>query len=165
MRASTPVGIMTDSCNWPQNMRNTISLLSVAIISFVAGVPAADSEGHQPTTAATAIAEVTQAFQNLTVEQFDKLRADKANTVLDVRTKREFDAGHVPGAVHMDVKGADFAERAAKLDKSATYLVYCASGGRSVAACNKLSPLGFRHLLNLEHGYNAWEQARKQDKS
>jgi phage shock protein E len=110
-------------------------------------------------TRLTPMGESQQAFQNVGVEQFDKLRADKANTVLDVRTKKEFDAGHVPGAVHLDIKADEFAERAAKLDKSGTYLVYCAVGGRSVAACNKLSSLGFTHLFNLERGYNAWAKS------
>jgi len=79
--------------------------------------------------------------------------------VVDVRTRKEFDAGHIPEAVNIDVNSPDFQEKVAKLDKSKTYLVHCASGGRSVTACKKLAPAGFEHLVNLEGGYKAWEKA------
>jgi phage shock protein E len=107
----------------------------------------------------TKLAAALQPFQNANVEQFEKLRADKKNVVLDVRTKKEFDAGHIPGAVNIDVNASDFQEKVAKLDKSKTYLVHCAAGGRSVTACKKLAPAGFERLVNLEGGYKAWEKA------
>lgn len=98
-------------------------------------------------------------YQNVNVEQFEKLRSDKANVVLDVRTKDEFDAGQIPGAIHVDILAPDFSDKMAKLDKAKTYLVHCAAGGRSVTACKKLAPDGFQHLVNLEGGYTAWEKA------
>ena len=104
-------------------------------------------------------ADPGKTFQNVNVEQFEKLRADKKNVVLDVRTKKEFEAGHVPGAINIDVNASDFAEKTAKLDKDKTYLVHCAAGKRSVTACEKLAPAGFKHLVNLEGGYRAWEKA------
>ncbi len=101
----------------------------------------------------------TKAFTNVGVEPFEKLRAQTNNVVLDVRTAKEFAAGHVPGAIHIDVGAADFEAQAAKLDKSRNYLVYCAAGRRSVAACNRMAPLKFEHLYNLEGGYRSWEKA------
>ncbi len=98
-------------------------------------------------------------FTNLGVEPFEKLRAQTNNVVLDVRTAKEFQAGHVPGAIHIDIGAADFEAQAAKLDKSRNYLVYCAGGRRSVTACNRLAPLKFEHLYNLEGGYRSWEKA------
>ena len=112
-----------------------------------------------PAKAMAKLAEATRPYKNVNVEQFEKLRADKSNTVLDVRTKKEFDAGHIPGAINIDVNAPDFQEKTAKLDKSKTYLVHCAAGGRSVTACKKLAPAGFENLVNLEGGYRAWEKA------
>lgn len=114
---------------------------------------------NDPAKAMAKLAEAIKPFKNVNVEEFEKLRADKNNTVLDVRTQKEFDAGHIPGAIHIDVNAANFQEKTAKLDKSKTYLVHCASGGRSVTACKKLAPAGFEHLVNLEGGYRAWEKA------
>ena len=95
------------------------------------------------------------------VEQFDKLRADKKAVVLDVRTKEEFAEGHIPGAINIDVNAPEFATKVAALDKSKTYLVNCAMGGRSVKACKQMAPLKFETLHNLEGGFTAWEKAGK----
>ena len=65
------------------------------------------------------------------VEEFDKLRSEKKNVVVDVRTEEEFKTGHIPGAVNVDVKAPDFEEKVANLDKNKTYLVHCAGGVRS----------------------------------
>lgn len=104
-------------------------------------------------------ADAAKGFKNVNVEQFEKLRTDKKNVLLDVRSKKEYDAGHIPGAINIDVNGPNFAKEVAKLDKEKTYLVHCAAGKRSVTACEKLSPTGFKHLYNLEGGYRAWEKA------
>jgi rhodanese-related sulfurtransferase len=37
--------------------------------------------------------------------------------------------------------------------------VHCASGVRSVKACEKLDRLDFGHLYNLTGGFKAWAQA------
>ena len=103
--------------------------------------------------------EKKEAFRNIDVAGFEKLRAERSNVVLDVRTAKEFEAGHVPGAVNIDVNSADFQEKVAKLDRNKTYLVHCAAGGRSVKACGKLDQLGFPKLYKLEGGFNAWQKA------
>ena len=48
------------------------------------------------------------SVKNVGVEEFDKLRADKKNVVLDVRTPEEFAKGHIPGAVNLNVNAPDF---------------------------------------------------------
>ena len=101
------------------------------------------------------------AVKNVGVEEFAKLRDTKTHVVLDVRTKKEYDAGHMPGAVLIDFNSPDFSENVAKLDKSKTYLVHCAAGGRSAKACDKMSTMKFTSLVNLEGGFGAWEKAGK----
>ena len=100
-----------------------------------------------------------ELFKNLSVAEFDKLRANKKNVVLDVRTPQEFEAGHIPGAINIDVNAPDFQEKISKLDKNKTYLVHCAAGGRSARACDKMSHLDFPKLYNLAGGFRAWERA------
>jgi protein disulfide-isomerase len=101
------------------------------------------------------------AYKNLSVDEFARMAADKRNVILDVRTATEFQAGHLPGAVNLDFNAPDFEAKAALLDKSRTYLVHCASGGRSVKACEKLGRLDFPKLYNLPGGFKAWAQAGK----
>ena len=54
---------------------------------------------------------------------------------------------------------SDFEAKAAALDKGKTYLVHCASGIRSVRACEKLEKLDFPSLYNLPGGFKAWVKA------
>jgi rhodanese-related sulfurtransferase len=102
-----------------------------------------------------------KGFKTARAEEFDKLRADKANIVLDVRRTVEFTSGHIPGAVQIDWNGPDFEQKVSALDKSKMYLVYCAVGGRSSRACEKMSQLGFAKVYNLEGGIIAWKKAGK----
>ena len=107
-------------------------------------------------------APAAQAVKNIGVEEFDKLRADKKNVVLDVRTAKEFASGHIAGAVNIDWNGPDFEKQVAALDNSKTYLVHCAAGGRSAKACALMnSKLKFTSCYNLEGGMRAWEKVGK----
>ena len=105
--------------------------------------------------------EAGAAFKNLSVDEFAQMAADRSTVILDVRTPQEFAAGHLAGAQNLNVGGSDFSEKAAALDKSRTYLVHCASGVRSVLACEKLGKLGFARLYNLPGGFRAWVKAGK----
>jgi rhodanese-related sulfurtransferase len=100
-------------------------------------------------------------FKNIGVDQFDKLRQQTNTVVLDVRTPKEFATGHIPGAVNIDWNAADFGKKVAALDKSKTYLVQCAIGGRSAKAADKMAALQFSSVYNLEGGIKAWEKAGK----
>jgi rhodanese-related sulfurtransferase len=85
----------------------------------------------------------------------------KGNVVLDVRTVGEFETGRVPGATNIDYLSPDFADRVAKLDRAKTYLVYCAGGGRSAKACEKMEILRITNSYNLVGGFRAWQKAKK----
>jgi 3-mercaptopyruvate sulfurtransferase SseA len=75
-------------------------------------------------------APADKRFRNVDVAEWEKLRKDSKVVVLDVRTAEEFADGHMPGAINLDIRGGKFAETLAGLDKSKTYLVHCAVGGR-----------------------------------
>ena len=101
--------------------------------------------------------------QNVKPGEFDKLRKADTNStvVLDVRTKEEYQKGHIPGSVMIDFTGENFEQQVAKLDKNKTYLVHCAVGGRSAKASDKMAALQFTNVYNLEGGMKAWEKAGK----
>lgn len=72
--------------------------------------------------------------------------------ILDVRTPAEFSAGHLVGAVNIDVQSDDFDKRIDGLDRSKTYAVYCRAGRRSTIAAEKLGYSGFNKVINLSRG-------------
>lgn len=71
---------------------------------------------------------------------------------LDVRTPAEYAAGHVSGAVNVDVESSTFDQQLAQLDKATTYTVYCRSGNRSKVASGKMADAGFSSVYNLAGG-------------
>ena len=135
-------------------------LLSILLVfALVTPVVLAQEKAAKPAAEKKAAAKV----ENIKPEQFDALRKADTNStvVLDVRTKKEYREGHIPGSVLIDFNADDFEQQVAKLDKSKTYLVHCAAGGRSARACKKMDQLGFQKLYNLEGGMGAWEKAGK----
>lgn len=101
------------------------------------------------------------AAAKITPAEFEKLAADKEKIILDVRTPKEYAEGHIAGAVNVDYRSKDFSAKIADLDKSKTYLVYCAVGGRSNGACEKLGKMDFPHVYNLDGGIMRWEREGK----
>ena len=102
------------------------------------------------------------APKNISVDDAEKLiKTDPKVVVLDVRTADEFKAGHIPGAKNLDFFGGDFAKQVAALDKSKTYLVHCAAGGRSAQACKIFEQKKVPSVLHLSEGFKAWEKAGK----
>jgi rhodanese-related sulfurtransferase len=132
--------------------------ISLLVVLSTAGL-AADNESPK-TTKPAATAPKTKV-KRVGVEEFDKLRGDKKNVVLDVRTADEYKAGHIPGSVNIDFNSPDFEKKITELDKNKTYLVHCAGGGRSARACKKLEGAGFKELYDLAPGFNGWSAAGK----
>ena len=87
-------------------------------------------------------------------------KAQEAGVVLlDVRTAGEFAAGHLEGAINIDVEGMNFEGEIASLDNSKTYAVYCQSGRRSRIAIDTMNKAGFTKLFNLDQGIGSWQAA------
>lgn len=97
----------------------------------------------------------SQEYTTVGNDEFSKIISKKNTQLVDVRTPQEYEAGHIPGALNIDVKSADFDTRAAKLNKKKTVAVYCRSGVRSRIAASKLTGMGFT-VYNLEKGINGW---------
>ena len=96
---------------------------------------------------------------NLSATEFQKKISEPGVVILDVRTAGEFMGGHIADAINIDVEGMTFDGDIAKLDKSATYAVYCHSGRRSGIAVGKMKDAGFKNLFNLTNGVLDWQGA------
>ncbi len=87
-------------------------------------------------------------------------KAQEAGVILlDVRTAGEFAAGHLEGAINIDVEGMTFEGEIASLDNTKTYAIYCQSGRRSRIAVETMNKAGFTKLFNLDEGIGSWQAA------
>lgn len=75
-------------------------------------------------------------------------------TLLDVRQRREYEEGHIPGALLIPLP--QLSDGLGELAKDRPTVVYCAIGGRSEMAARFLIGQGFREVYNLRGGIKAW---------
>ncbi len=100
-----------------------------------------------------------QGFETTNVNDFASRIEAPDVVLLDVRTAEEFDEGHIPNAINIDVKQDGFIEKAkSTLPADKTIAVYCRSGKRSANAAGMLAKEGFK-VVNLEGGVMAWKEA------
>ncbi len=112
------------------------------------GAAASSPEAMGSATAATSDSAVTtmSPYEFSIAISFDEV------VVVDVRTPAEYDAGHLVGAMNIDVQSDDFATQIEALPKEKTYAVYCRSGNRSAAAAQQMAAAGFTNVINLDGG-------------
>ena len=97
--------------------------------------------------------ETSSSYCNVNPKEYLSTDTEDA-VILDVRTQREYDYGHLENAVVIDIYQRDFREKISKLDKNKTYYVYCKTGTRSRSAVNYMLQSGFKKVCNLEGGIN-----------
>ncbi|RYY22101.1 MAG: thioredoxin [Chitinophagaceae bacterium] len=94
-------------------------------------------------------------------QRFEAALAADSVQLLDVRTPKEFQAGHLENALQADwTNQAEFKERISHLDKSKPVFVYCGTGNRSASAGDLLIAQGFT-VTEMNGGFNAWKAANK----
>jgi sulfur-carrier protein adenylyltransferase/sulfurtransferase len=84
----------------------------------------------------------------------ERLRAGAPPLILDVRTRPEYTARHIPGALLIPVD--ELAARQGELDPDDEIVVVCEHGIRSAAAVEFLRRAGFEQVRNMRRGMAAW---------
>jgi rhodanese-related sulfurtransferase len=79
--------------------------------------------------------------------------------VVDVRTPEEFAAGHIDGAINIDISDPTFGQQIEALPTDATYVVYCRSGNRSAQAAKVMAEAGLTDVYDVQSGLSAIAEA------
>ncbi len=83
------------------------------------------------------------------------LSLSKDYFILDVRSKEEFDSGHIEGAYLLPV--SELEKRLAELPQGKPIIVYCKAGSRSTSAASILLEKGFKEIFNMTGGITEWQ--------
>ena len=86
-------------------------------------------------------------YVSITAEEAKEIMdSEEGYIILDVRTREEYDQGHIPGATQ--ISHEEIAEKAEDVltDKDQLILVYCRSGRRSKLAAEALVELGYTNI-------------------
>ena len=99
-------------------------------------------------------------IQEVTVAQTrERLAANPAARLIDVREDNEWEAAHAAGAEHL---GKGIIERDIETsvpDKSTELILYCGGGYRSALAADVLQRMGYTNVCSMAGGWKAWKES------
>ena len=139
--------------------RHAFALSTPRLLALCAGLATLGFSVGCARQPAEAVPIAAQRVVNVDAAGAATLLAEKHVIVLDIRTPGEFASGHLAGATNINFHDDDFADRLARLDRDQTYLVHCASGGRSQESLSTFAALDFKSIIHLDGGMKAWRSA------
>ncbi len=88
-----------------------------------------------------------------------KKKVDSGNyDIIDIRTPREFAAGHIKGAINIDFYKKTFYGKMEKY-KNKPFVYYCRSGNRTGQAKRKFNKMKYKEGYELGRGIISWKRA------
>ena len=99
-----------------------------------------------------------EMLSHITVHDLDRLQREAADLqIADVRRPAEWEEGHIAGALLLPLNQIATAMR--QLDPDRSIAVHCKGGYRSAIAASLLRRAGFRNVVNVTGGFDAWRAA------
>ena len=88
-------------------------------------------------------------YHKISAEEAYEMMVSQEVVVVDVRTREEYESGHIENAVLVPNESIGSEIPEALPDKEATLLIYCRSGRRSKEAAQKLLALGYQNVYDF----------------
>jgi glyoxylase-like metal-dependent hydrolase (beta-lactamase superfamily II)/rhodanese-related sulfurtransferase len=122
-------------------------------------VPANLEGGAGQPAVASAPGQSKVAVQSVSAEQLAEVLGAPGIHLLDVRTPEEFNALRISGSVNVPLDTLEPAALLASMDANDPVYVVCQTGTRSQFAAAELRAAGFRRVVHVDGGTNAWTVA------
>ena len=100
---------------------------------------------------------IGQITNDIDIDDFRKKMVSEKYVLVDVRTEKEFDDGHIEDALNIDYFSDTFSDEISNIGLENPVLVYCRSGNRSGKSMKIMSDLGFKEVYNLIGGIKGWK--------
>jgi len=102
--------------------------------------------------------EARAEVREVSALEVDVQRESNAPPLLvDVRETHEWEAGHLPGAVHVPRGHLESKIEGEAPDRAQPIVIYCASGIRSVFASRTLAEMGYADVVSMSGGFQGWK--------
>jgi glyoxylase-like metal-dependent hydrolase (beta-lactamase superfamily II)/rhodanese-related sulfurtransferase len=99
-----------------------------------------------------------ERLEQMTVQQLEEKRRTSNLNVLDVRREPEWESGHIAGANWWPLD--NFRVSPPEIEQSVEVAVHCKGGYRSMIACSLLQRAGYKNVINVVGGFDAWLQEK-----
>ena len=80
-------------------------------------------------------------------------------TLIDVRSKEDWESGHARGAKHLDRGEIELEIEEQVPDLDQRIICYCGGGSRSALVAESLQKMGYRNVRSMSGGFRAWKSA------
>jgi len=97
------------------------------------------------------------SFGRISARELSHRLEDGTAAVVDVRSRGEWEAGHIPGVVN--IPASEIADRLAELPQVRPLVMHCQGGTRSAIATSLLDARGIIEVLDMPGGFAEWEGA------
>jgi rhodanese-related sulfurtransferase len=101
-----------------------------------------------------------QTVQEISIDNAPAAIA-QGDFLIDVRESEEFQAGHLPGAIHMSRGMLEFklAANPQLQSRDLKITVYCKTSGRAALCALSLKEMGYVNVRSIAGGFDAWQAA------
>ncbi len=113
-------------------------------------------------TAHDLVAAAKFKIHEISVQQAeDAIRS--ADVLIDVREADEYQAGHIPGAIHASRGLLEFklSSTPALTSRDLKVVLYCKTSGRAALAALAMHDMGYLQVQSIDGGFDAWTSAGK----
>jgi hydroxyacylglutathione hydrolase len=100
----------------------------------------------------------TETISQVSVDELAQRLKSNGIQVLDVRREPEWESAHIAEASWWPLD--NFKVSPPEMDRDATIAVHCKSGYRSMIASSLLQRAGFKDVINVSGGFDAWQHAQ-----
>lgn len=129
-------------------------LLQTIFIIFIFSLSIAQA---QLKSAGEILNNIDSQIVKITVDELvEKTEAQHTIILLDVRTEKEYLAGHIANSVWIPRGFLEFRIQKITSDPEEEIVIYCKGGGRSALAVYTLLQMGYSNVFNLEGGLKEW---------
>ncbi len=103
---------------------------------------------------------VKESQPSVTVKEFKKIMdSGEKYILLDVRSKSEYEAAHLPGAINISRGLIEWVVPKRIRDTDAKIYVYCRTGARSALSTQRLRQMGYANAVNIYESFKGWVEA------
>lgn len=130
-----------------------------SFLIVVIGMLGALAFGQQPSKFTRMVAEAKQNVREISADNVKAMMERKQSILLvDVREDNEWEAGHLPGAVHISRGLLEKGIEQKAPDEKTPIVLYCHSGARSALAAQSLQKMGYTNVSSMAGGIAAWQE-------
>ena len=86
---------------------------------------------------------------------------EKKLLLIDSRSREKYEAGHIPGAIHMSKGVIERDIESSIPDQDERLVLYCGGGYRSAIAAESLVAMGYTNVISMDGGWRGWRDAEQ----